>query len=59
MQNLLDDVETEMTEYLQMKQYLKYLNYHRTTTHLQKHRENMSTSSNKPFTITAESYSTS
>eukprot|EP00971_Amphidinium_carterae_P310604 6171868-Amphidinium_carterae.1 len=60
MQNLLDGVETmDLTEYLQMKQYLDYMNYHRITTHSQQKRENTSTSSRKPFTFTAESCSTS
>eukprot|EP00971_Amphidinium_carterae_P020788 409801-Amphidinium_carterae.1 len=60
MQNLLDDVEMmDLTEYLQTKQYLEYLIYHRITTHLQQMRESMSTSSKKPFTTTAESCSTS
>eukprot|EP00971_Amphidinium_carterae_P308021 6121476-Amphidinium_carterae.1 len=59
MQSMLDGVETGMTEYLQTKQYLKSLVYHRTTTHLQMNRENKSTSSKKPFTTTAESCSTS
>eukprot|EP00971_Amphidinium_carterae_P064814 1284176-Amphidinium_carterae.1 len=60
MQYLLNDVEMkDLTEYLQMKQYLKYLIYHRITTHSQQRKENMSTSSRKPSTTTAESYSTS
>eukprot|EP00971_Amphidinium_carterae_P253238 5027696-Amphidinium_carterae.1 len=60
MQNLLDDVEmTDLTEYLQMKQYHNYLNYHDVTTRLQMTRENMSQSSRKPSTITAECCSTS
>eukprot|EP00971_Amphidinium_carterae_P027213 536170-Amphidinium_carterae.1 len=41
------------------KQYLKYLTYHKVTKHSAQKRENMSTSSQKPFTITAECYSTS
>eukprot|EP00971_Amphidinium_carterae_P171811 3406451-Amphidinium_carterae.1 len=53
-QNLLDDAEmTDLTEYLQMKQYLEYLIYHRDTIHLHKKRENTLTRSRKPFTITA------
>eukprot|EP00971_Amphidinium_carterae_P003277 64605-Amphidinium_carterae.1 len=62
MQRTLDDVEMEMTEYLNMKQYLQYLSYQRTLKHLQRIKSiNESTlrSSQKPSTITAESYSTS
>eukprot|EP00971_Amphidinium_carterae_P060127 1189879-Amphidinium_carterae.1 len=51
--------ETLEMEYMQMKQYLQYLIYHRDVTHLQMLNDNTSTSSRKPSTITAESYSTS
>eukprot|EP00971_Amphidinium_carterae_P020789 409802-Amphidinium_carterae.1 len=60
MQNLLDDVEMmDLTEYLQMKQYRNYLNYHEVTTRLQSTRENISTILQKPSTTTAECCSTS
>eukprot|EP00971_Amphidinium_carterae_P065765 1303152-Amphidinium_carterae.1 len=48
-----------LTEYLQMKQYLEHRIYNRIATHFQQMRENMSMSSRKPFTTTAESCSTS
>eukprot|EP00971_Amphidinium_carterae_P102671 2032263-Amphidinium_carterae.1 len=59
MLNLLDDGEmTNLTEYLQTKQYLNYRIYPEITIHLQTKRENMSTTSQKLSTTTAESYNT-
>eukprot|EP00971_Amphidinium_carterae_P003278 64606-Amphidinium_carterae.1 len=59
MQRMLDDVEMEMMEYLQMKQYHKYLIYHKITTRSQRINESTSTSSRKLSTTTAECYSKS
>eukprot|EP00971_Amphidinium_carterae_P149124 2956767-Amphidinium_carterae.1 len=59
MLNLPDDGEmTDLTEYLQMKQYHNHQIYLETTIHSQTTRENMQRSSRKPFITTVESYST-
>eukprot|EP00971_Amphidinium_carterae_P149818 2970051-Amphidinium_carterae.1 len=58
MQNLLDDVETEKTEYQLTQQYLNYQIYLEIMIHLQTTRESISRSSRKPSTTTVESYST-
>eukprot|EP00971_Amphidinium_carterae_P113326 2245187-Amphidinium_carterae.1 len=59
MQNLLDDEETmDLTEYLQTKQYLHYRIYQQTTIHLQKRREDTSTTSPKRSITTVEYYNT-
>eukprot|EP00971_Amphidinium_carterae_P136104 2696967-Amphidinium_carterae.1 len=57
-QNSPDDAEMEKMEYQPTQQYLHYRIYPETTIHSQKKRENMSTTSQKPSTTTAEFYST-